>query len=69
MKKVLIVEDDKKVAALLQQYIGELDGSVECALFAKAAEAYRYAMEEAVRLFILERIRAVMPLFRCDMVD
>jgi two-component system LytT family response regulator len=53
-KKVLIVEDDKKVAALLRQYIGEIDPSLETALFSRAAEAYRSAVDEAVGLFILD---------------
>ncbi len=54
MKKILIVEDDIKVATLLQQYIGEIDSSLETISFSRAAEAYRYAKSEAVGLFILD---------------
>jgi DNA-binding LytR/AlgR family response regulator len=52
--KILIVEDDKKVALLLQQYINEIDPSLETVLFSKAAEAYRYAKEESAGLFLLD---------------
>ncbi len=54
MKKILIVEDDKKVATLLHQYSGEIDSSLEVIAFALAAEAYRYAKNEDVGLFILD---------------
>lgn len=54
MKKILIVEDDQKVAALLKQYITEIDGSREIILISQAAEAYRYAKVESVELFILD---------------
>ncbi|HHV08994.1 MAG TPA: response regulator transcription factor [Clostridiales bacterium] len=54
MKKILVVEDDKKVAELLKQYIGEIDPSLETVLFSRAAEAYRYAGAESVELFILD---------------
>lgn len=54
MKKVLIVEDEQKVASLLKQYITEIDRSLETILFSRAAEAYRYAKDETVELFILD---------------
>lgn len=54
MKKILIVEDDKKVAQLLKQYIDEIDSSLETVLFTKAAEAYRYSEIEPVDLFLLD---------------
>jgi two-component system LytT family response regulator len=54
MKKILIVEDDKKVASLLEQYIGEIDRSLETVIFSRAAEAYRYAKDETAGLFILD---------------
>jgi two-component system LytT family response regulator len=52
--KILIVEDDKKIALLLQQYIGEIDRALETMLFSKAAEAYRYAKDKTAGLFILD---------------
>lgn len=54
MGKILIVEDDQKVAALLKQYITEIDGSREIILISRAAEAYRYAKVESLELFILD---------------
>lgn len=54
MKKVIIVEDDQKVASLLKQYITEIDYSLEALLFSRAADAYRYAKVESVELFILD---------------
>jgi two-component system LytT family response regulator len=54
MKTVLIVEDDNKVAALLKQYIDEIDHSLETVLFSQAAEAYRFAKDKTVKLFILD---------------
>lgn len=54
MKRIMIVEDDKKVAELLKQYIGEIDHSIETALFSRATEAYRYAKVESIELFILD---------------
>jgi|GEM_PF-4546953 len=54
MKKVLLVEDDQMVASLLKQYIAEIDHSLEAVSFFRAAEAYRYAKDESVELFILD---------------
>ncbi|WP_313125938.1 LytR/AlgR family response regulator transcription factor [Proteiniclasticum ruminis] len=54
MGKVLIVEDNQKVASLLKQYITEIDRSLEALSFSRAAEAYRYAKVESVELFILD---------------
>lgn len=54
MKRIMIVEDDKNVAELLKKYIGEIDHSLETALFSRASEAYRYAKVELVELFILD---------------
>ena len=56
MKRIMIVEDDKNVAELLKKYIGEIDHSLETALFSRASEAYRYAKVELVELFILSII-------------
>lgn len=54
MKKIIIVEDDKKVAVLFRQFISEIDRSLETALFARAGEAYQYAKDETTHLFILD---------------
>lgn len=54
MKKVIIVEDDKQVAALLTQYINEIDRSLETVMFSRAADAYRYTKDETAALFILD---------------
>ncbi len=54
MKSILIVEDDEKVAALLKQYIEEIDKSIAVNSFAFAATAYNFAKVEKVSLFILD---------------
>lgn len=54
MKRIIIVEDDKKVGVLFQQFINEIDGNIETVLFARAGEAYQYAKDETVHLFILD---------------
>ena len=54
MKKILIVEDDKKVSALLKQYILEIDCTLETILFSRATDAYQYSKGEKVDLFVLD---------------
>lgn len=54
MKRVLVVEDDKNISALLLQYIAEVDREIECTLFSKAGDAYQFAADNAVHLFIID---------------
>jgi two-component system LytT family response regulator len=52
--KILIVEDDNKIATLLLQLINEIDDTAECTVFDKSGEAYRHAAENEINLFILD---------------
>ena len=54
MGNILIVEDHPAAAGRLRQYIKHIDPGLETVVFAQAGEAYRFAKEHPVALFILD---------------
>lgn len=54
MQKILLVEDNKAAADKIQKFIKNIDSQYEVTVFSKAADAYAYAYNVPIDLFILD---------------